>query len=85
MSPLFVAILVLKFILKLRFPTTEIFNLIIIIHIWWWFFTSAYSQVDLVEIKQSFLQKYHKTLYKMIEGDCSGDYKKLLLALVKMN
>lgn len=43
------------------------------------------SEVDLVEIKQAFLQKYHKTVYKMIEGDCSGDYKKLLLALVKLN
>eukprot|EP00795_Rhopilema_esculentum_P005309 gene5309-477_t len=43
------------------------------------------SEVDLVEIKQAFLNKYHKTLYKMIEGDCSGDYKKLLLAIVKMN
>lgn len=44
-----------------------------------------FSQIDLVDIKQEFLRKYHKTLYKMIEGDCSGDYKKLLLALVKMN
>lgn len=43
------------------------------------------SEVDLVEIKQVFLQKYHKTVYKMIQGDCSGDYKKLLLALVKQN
>ncbi|XP_078359976.1 annexin-B12-like [Oculina patagonica] len=43
------------------------------------------SERDLVEIKQTFLQKYHKTLYKMIQGDCSGDYKKLLLAVVGMN
>lgn len=42
-------------------------------------------QRDLVEIKQTFLQKYHKTLYKMIQGDCSGDYKKLLLTVVGMN
>lgn len=42
-------------------------------------------QIDLVEIKASFLQKYHKTLYKMIQGDCSGDYKKLLLTAVGMN
>jgi len=41
------------------------------------------SEVDMKEIKTEFLNKYSKTLYKMIEGDCSGDYKKLLLALVK--
>ncbi|XP_065670429.1 annexin A4 isoform X2 [Hydra vulgaris] len=41
------------------------------------------SEVDLAEIKTAFLRKYQKTLYKMIEGDCSGDYKKLLLAIVK--
>lgn len=33
-------------------------------------------QVDMVEIKQEFLKLYHKTLYKMIEGDTSGDYRK---------
>lgn len=43
------------------------------------------SEMDLVEIKQAFLNKYHKTLYKMIQGDCSGDYKKLLLSIVGMN
>jgi len=41
------------------------------------------SEIDLVEIKTEFLRKYHKTVYKMIQGDCSGDYKKLLLAIVK--
>lgn len=40
------------------------------------------SEYDLVEIKKEFLQKYHKTLVKMIEGDTSGDYKKLLIAIV---
>jgi annexin A7/11 len=45
----------------------------------------SFIQVDLVEIKQEFLNRYHKTVYKMIEGDTSGDYKKLLLALVGRN
>ncbi len=36
-----------------------------------------------MEIKSAFLARYHKTVYKMIEGDTSGDYKKLLLAIVR--
>ncbi|CAI7994736.1 Annexin A7 [Geodia barretti] len=40
------------------------------------------SEVDLVEIKQEFLKMYHKTLYKMIEGDTSGDYRKGLMTVV---
>ena len=36
----------------------------------------------MVEIKAAFLGSYHKTLSKMIEGDCSGDYRKMLIALV---
>lgn len=41
------------------------------------------SEVDLVEVKRAFLDRYHKTLYKMIEGDTSGDYRKLLQAIVR--
>ena len=44
--------------------------------------TSCPLQYDLVEIKREFLAKYHKTLVKMIEGDTSGDYKRLLIAIV---
>ncbi|XP_077999032.1 annexin A5-like isoform X2 [Glandiceps talaboti] len=43
------------------------------------------SEIDLAEIKQAFLERYLKTLYKMIEGDTSGDYKKLLFAIVGKN
>ena len=39
-------------------------------------------QKDLEEVKAKFLEMYHKTLGKMIEGDCSGDYKRMLLAIV---
>ena len=42
-----------------------------------------FFQVDLVEVKRAFLDRYHKTLYKMIEGDTSGDYRKLLQAIVR--
>ncbi|XP_039593377.1 annexin A7-like isoform X1 [Polypterus senegalus] len=40
------------------------------------------SEIDLVQIKQMFMQMHNKTLRMMIEGDTSGDYKKLLLAIV---
>ncbi|ELT88886.1 hypothetical protein CAPTEDRAFT_226167 [Capitella teleta] len=39
-------------------------------------------EVDMVEIKQEFQRAYGKTLESFIQGDCSGDYKKALLALV---
>jgi hypothetical protein len=38
-----------------------------------------------VQIKQAFMDKYGKTLGKMISGDCGGDYKKVLLALIGDN
>ncbi|CAH7463596.1 annexin A7 isoform X1 [Phodopus roborovskii] len=40
------------------------------------------SEIDLVQIKQMFTQMYQKTLSTVIAGDTSGDYRKLLLAIV---
>ncbi|KAK2113528.1 Annexin A7 [Saguinus oedipus] len=40
------------------------------------------SEIDLVQIKQMFPQMYQKTLGTMIAGDMSGDYRRLLLAIV---
>nr|XP_031538155.1 annexin A7 isoform X3 [Vicugna pacos] len=40
------------------------------------------SEIDLVQIKQIFSQMYQKTLGMMISSDTSGDYRKLLLAIV---
>jgi len=39
-------------------------------------------EIDLVEIKAAFQAKYGKSLKNWIEGDTSGDYKKLLLKLI---
>ncbi|XP_077468836.1 annexin A11-like [Stigmatopora argus] len=39
------------------------------------------SEVDMLDIRQEYLKKYHKSLAKDISGDTSGDYKKLLLKL----
>lgn len=41
------------------------------------------AEVDMVQVKEEFLKKYGKTLGSFIKGDCSGDYKKMLLALCK--
>ncbi|KAJ8406756.1 hypothetical protein AAFF_G00296720 [Aldrovandia affinis] len=38
-------------------------------------------EVDLLDIRQAYVQKYGKSLYTHISGDTSGDYKKLLLKL----
>ncbi|CAN0065410.1 unnamed protein product [Lampetra planeri] len=43
------------------------------------------SEIDLVNVKHAFLEKYNKTLYKMMEGDTSGDYKRMLQAIVGQN
>ncbi|XP_030190238.1 annexin A7 isoform X3 [Lynx canadensis] len=40
------------------------------------------SEIDLVQIKQMFKQMYQKTLSTMIVSDTSGDYRRLLLAIV---
>ncbi|XP_005325972.2 annexin A7 isoform X1 [Ictidomys tridecemlineatus] len=40
------------------------------------------SEIDLVQIKAMFTQMYQKTLGTMIASDTSGDYRKLLLAIV---
>ena len=45
-------------------------------------FNYVIFQVDMVEIKKAFFEKYHKTLSMMIEGDTSGDYRRLLIGIV---
>jgi len=41
-----------------------------------------FFQIDLQDIKEMYLSKYRKTLATSISSDTSGDYKRLLLALV---
>jgi len=43
----------------------------------------ARSEIDLVEIKDRFFDMYNKSLKRMIEQDISGNYKRLILAIVK--
>lgn len=40
------------------------------------------SEIDLVQIKQCFLELTKQTLWRWLKDDCSGDYKKLLQAIV---
>lgn len=40
------------------------------------------SEIDLAEIKVKYKEMYGKTLKQSIESECSGDYKKMLLAIV---
>ncbi|KFR03202.1 Annexin A4, partial [Nipponia nippon] len=39
------------------------------------------SEIDLLDIRREFLTMYGKSLYSFIKGDCSGDYRKVLLRL----
>ncbi|XP_044155239.1 annexin A7 isoform X2 [Bufo gargarizans] len=39
------------------------------------------SEIDLVQVKQAFVQMYQKSVASMIQSDTSGDYRKLLLAI----
>ncbi|KAL3876286.1 hypothetical protein ACJMK2_034151 [Sinanodonta woodiana] len=41
------------------------------------------AEIDMVQIKKEFLQLTNKTLWKWLQEDCSGSYKKLLQAIVK--
>ncbi|XP_057669428.1 annexin B11-like isoform X3 [Diorhabda carinulata] len=40
------------------------------------------SEIDMEEIKREYQAKYGESLADAIKGDCSGDYKKCLLALI---
>ncbi|KAF3828462.1 hypothetical protein GH733_001959 [Mirounga leonina] len=39
------------------------------------------SEIDLLNIRQEFIEKYDKSLHQAIEGDTSGDFLKALLAI----
>uniref|UniRef100_A0A0N4Z1U3 Annexin n=1 Tax=Parastrongyloides trichosuri TaxID=131310 RepID=A0A0N4Z1U3_PARTI len=43
------------------------------------------SEIDLRDIAMAFERKYNKTLADMIKGDCGGDYRDALLAIIKGN
>ncbi|XP_064617670.1 annexin A7-like [Liolophura sinensis] len=43
------------------------------------------SEIDMEQIKQWFLELTKQTLWRWLKDDCSGDYKKLLQALVGRN
>lgn len=45
----------------------------------------ARSEIDMVEIKAAFMDKFHKSLGKMIKDDVGGDFKRMLLALIGEN
>lgn len=42
----------------------------------------ARSEIDLGNIKREFEKIYEKSLDAWIEDECSGDYKKMLMAMI---
>ncbi|EDV23675.1 uncharacterized protein TRIADDRAFT_57118 [Trichoplax adhaerens] len=43
------------------------------------------SEIDLASIKAEYRNAHHKSLGKAIEGETNGDFKRILLAIVKMD
>lgn len=43
------------------------------------------SEIDLKDVSKSFHKQYNKYLADFIKGDCKGDYRKLLLAILGPN
>ncbi|UJR26908.1 hypothetical protein I4U23_008218 [Adineta vaga] len=41
------------------------------------------SEIDLVQVKQRYQQMYNRSLGQDVSGDTSGDYKRILLSIVK--
>ncbi|KAK3782511.1 hypothetical protein RRG08_061741 [Elysia crispata] len=42
------------------------------------------SEIDMEEIDAAYRQQYEQSLEEVIESECSGDYKKILIAVVRM-
>ncbi|KAK2169415.1 hypothetical protein LSH36_10g09004 [Paralvinella palmiformis] len=43
------------------------------------------SEIDMIQIKACFLEKYKQTLWNFIKDDTSGDYRKILLGIAGRN
>jgi len=41
------------------------------------------SELDLGNIKQEFERMYEQSLESWVEGECSGDYEKIMVALIR--
>jgi len=42
------------------------------------------SEIDMEEIKEAFMAKYESSVEETIESECGGDYKRMLLAVVRL-
>ncbi|GFO18902.1 Annexin [Plakobranchus ocellatus] len=42
------------------------------------------SEIDMEEIDAAYREKYEQSLEEVIESECGGDYKKILIAVVRM-
>lgn len=48
------------------------------------FILLTFFQIDMEEIERAYKAMYGVSLIEAIESECGGDYKKMLIALVKM-